>query len=89
MRESKSVAKLLAKFYGGRSQFELVEHTDESLSIVRNGETISVWQPAEQDDCVRTFMRLIDAEVASSGSTDLLVLSRNTKVAAAKGAYPN
>ena len=89
MRESKSVAKLLAKFYGSRGQFELVEHTDESLSIVRNGETISVWEPTEQDDCVRTFMRLIDAEVAASGSTDLIVLSRNTKATAVTGMYLN
>jgi hypothetical protein len=34
-------------------------------------------------------MRLIDAEVASSGSTDLLVLSRTTRATTAKGAYLN
>ena len=89
MREQNQATKLLAKFYAGRDQFALVEYPNQTLSIARNGQIVMVWPAAAQDDCVRTFMRLIDAEVASGGCTDLLVLSRKQNLGNARRAYLN
>src|SRR4051812_1204513 len=89
MREQNQAGKLLAKFYAGRDQFALVEHSNQTLSIARNGQIVMVWPAAAQDDCVRTFMRLIDAQVASGGCTDLLVLSGKRTAHKAQQKYLN
>ena len=52
---------------GGR--MDLVVYADESLGIVRNGQTLCVWDPRELADCLGVFITIADRPVTARRSS--------------------
>jgi hypothetical protein len=82
LNEMKGPGRTLLTCEAEAARFELIGFLDGSLAIKNNGTVISLWERAEEEDCLRSFAA---ATKLNSVDTPLIVIRLRKSSFAATG----
>ena len=87
MDEMKGIAKtMMIGQSATNGRVELARYADGSWAIRKNGPTIGVWEPHEEDECFRVFGLLAGLDDLPESGRDLVIRVRRGGGAAAVAA---